>query len=400
MLEAGLERFENPIGRHQKPDHSAGRLELDQVGQLRSVFVRLDDVLVHPFLQRAGNLRLFEQPRALERGHFVHDPLWWTEPAQVEFEAAAEFENFGDVDIVERCLGGTDHQRVGGTNQKLEDLFVGTGHCHLGFELRHGVLTGYRWKFVSLSRFCRCDGTSDSTASATITHIRSLGLHLETARLSMSMQFELKILQNCWFLAGPTACGKTEVSIRLASRLNAEIVSLDSMALYRGMDVGTAKPSDSVRRNVRHHLIDILDPHEEFSLADYVSAAETCCREILQRDRVPLFVGGTGLYLRGVLRGVFEGPPADWHFRAQLEQEAEQLGSDALYRRLCDIDPDAAQSLHPRDIRRVIRALEVHHQTGQPLSQQQQERALPPDDRPQHVFWLHPPRDWLYERVN
>src|SRR5688572_30150292 len=110
------------------------------------------------------------------------------------------------------------------------------------------------------------------------------------------MAFDPPLLQRCWFLAGPTASGKTAVSLELAERLNAEIVALDSMTLYRGMDIGTAKPSPEERARVAHHLLDIVDPHEEFSLADYLVAAETACRDIFARQRTPLFVGGTGLY--------------------------------------------------------------------------------------------------------
>ena len=126
----------------------------------------------------------------------------------------------------------------------------------------------------------------------------------------LAVQFPIDILSQCVFLCGPTACGKTAVSLELAQQLNAEIVALDSMTLYRGMDLGTAKPSIAERAAVPHHLIDIIDPHEEFSLADYLTTAERVCREIVARAHRPLFVGGTGLYLRGVLRGVFEGPSA------------------------------------------------------------------------------------------
>jgi len=233
-----------------------------------------------------------------------------------------------------------------------------------------------------------------------VIHIRGKPPPLKTVNWKRSMRFELKTLQLCRFLAGPTACGKTEVGLRLARRLNAEIVALDSMSLYRGMDVGTAKPDMEARRAIRHHLIDILDPHQAFSLADYVAAAETCCRQILDRGRVPLFVGGTGLYLRGVLRGVFEGPQADWEFRRQLESEAGRSGPEALQQRLQDVDPASAEKLHPQDTRRIIRALEVHHLTGRPLSEQQEESPLPVSDRPQHVYWLNPSREWLHERIN
>ena len=125
------------------------------------------------------------------------------------------------------------------------------------------------------------------------------------------MHLSSEILKRCWFLAGPTAVGKSEVAVELARRIGAEIVSLDSMSLYRGMDIGTAKPSPRLRELVPHHLIDVIEPHEEFSVAQYVNAAGRAAKEIVARRRTPLFAGGTGLYLRSLLRGVFEGPPAD-----------------------------------------------------------------------------------------
>lgn len=186
----------------------------------------------------------------------------------------------------------------------------------------------------------------------------------------------------------------------LAERIGGEIVSLDSMTLYRGMDVGTAKPSLELRQRVPHHLIDILDPSEEFSLAEYISAAEEACRDIVGRGRVPLFVGGTGMYLRGVLRGVFVGPAADWSYRRELEAEARLHGPDWLHRQLAEVDTASAARLHPHDARRLVRALEVHKLTGRPLSEQQQEEPLPPAERPRHVYWVSPPRGWLYERID
>ncbi len=214
------------------------------------------------------------------------------------------------------------------------------------------------------------------------------------------MQFELEILRQCWFLAGPTASGKSDVGVELADRLDAEIVSLDSMSLYRGMDIGTAKPSSQLRERVAHHLIDVIEPYEEYSVAEYVSAAQTACHEILARGKQPLFVGGTGLYLRAILRGVFDGPEADWDFRNQLEQEAADNEPGYLHQQLQLVDPQSATRLHPNDTRRLIRALEVHHVTGQPLSEQQQQAPLPVSQRPDHVYWLAPPREWLYERIN
>ena len=214
------------------------------------------------------------------------------------------------------------------------------------------------------------------------------------------MTFESSLLRRCWFLAGPTASGKTEVSLQLAEHLDAEIIGLDSMSLYRGMDIGTAKPSVDERSRVPHHLIDVLDPHEEFTVADYVIEAEKICRQIVARGKVPLFIGGTGLYLRGVLRGVFAAPAADWEFRRQMEQRGESEGVDALHQKLSQVDPETAVRLHPNDTRRVIRALEVFHLTGQPVSAQQQEQPLPIGERPEHVYWLSPPREWLYDRIN
>ncbi|MBI1345833.1 tRNA (adenosine(37)-N6)-dimethylallyltransferase MiaA [bacterium] len=214
------------------------------------------------------------------------------------------------------------------------------------------------------------------------------------------MQIDPKLLRQCWFLVGPTASGKSEVALLLAERHGAEIIGLDSMTLYRGMDIGTAKPTTEDRARVPHHLFDILEPHEEFSVAQYLEAAERVIVEVLERDRIPFFVGGTGLYLRSLLRGVFDGPAADWDFRRQLEDEAEQFGPQLLHDRLRDVDSVTAARLSPNDLRRVIRALEVHHLTGQPLSSQQQNAPLPFDLRPTHVFWLNPPRDWLHERIN
>lgn len=220
------------------------------------------------------------------------------------------------------------------------------------------------------------------------------------SRDELIMQFSTEILKQCWFLSGPTACGKTELSLLLAEHLNAEILALDSMSLYRGMDIGTAKASRADQKRVPHHLIDIIDLHEEFSVSEYLSAAETCCRQIIERGHVPLFVGGTGLYLRAILRGVFDGPSADWEYRRELDEVVETKGIAELHNRLAAVDFESAEKLHPNDVRRVIRALEVHHVTGIPLSAQHQEGALPKAERSENIYWLFPPRDWLHVRIN
>jgi tRNA dimethylallyltransferase len=214
------------------------------------------------------------------------------------------------------------------------------------------------------------------------------------------MKFPLEVLQQCWFLAGPTATGKSALSIHLAERLNGEILSMDSMAVYRGMDIGTAKPDRVQQKQVPHHLIDLIDPHEEFSTAEYLPRALNACEDILNRGRTPIFVGGTGLYLRALLRGVFEGPPADWDYRQRIDMEALQQKPGWLHDQLHRVDPVSAARLHRNDARRLVRALEIHHITGQPASALQQEHALPEEVRPRHVFWLHPPRVWLADRID
>jgi tRNA dimethylallyltransferase len=207
------------------------------------------------------------------------------------------------------------------------------------------------------------------------------------------------IFRNAWFLTGPTASGKTTVGIELARQIGAEIISLDSMALYRGMDIGTAKPSPSEQREVPHYLIDILDPSEEFSVAQYLEAASTVAEENTQRGKQVLFVGGTALYLKALLRGLFDGPTADWKLRRELEEVARVDGPAALHTRLQQIDPAAATKLHPNDVRRIIRALEVHQTIGQPISSMQQQFNQARSAGECHVFVLDWPRELLDQRI-
>ncbi len=214
------------------------------------------------------------------------------------------------------------------------------------------------------------------------------------------MRIPTPLLQQCWFLAGPTASGKTAVGIALAQRIGAEIVCLDSMTIYRGMHIGTAKPTPEERARVPHHLLDIRDPHEEFSTAEYMTAALAASESIVSRGKIPLFVGGTGLYLRSLLRGVFEGPAADWVLRRELEQFAHEHGAEALHARLALVDPPTARRLHVNDQRRIIRALEIQTLTGQSASSLQQESPLPPEERPRHVYWLNPDREVLRGRIS
>ena len=215
-----------------------------------------------------------------------------------------------------------------------------------------------------------------------------------------TMQFPVSLLKQCWFVAGPTASGKSAASLQLAHLLNGEIVSLDSMAVYRGMTIGTAKPSIADQQSVRHHLIDIADPAQDFSVTEFVRLAHDAANDIASRELVPLFVGGTGLYLRSILRGMFEGPEADWDLRNRWERLAVEHGQEWLHAQLAERDAVTAERLHPNDMRRLIRAIEVFELTGKPLSEDQHHRPRPPEDRPACVVWLQPPRPWLHERIN
>lgn len=208
------------------------------------------------------------------------------------------------------------------------------------------------------------------------------------------------MFDQCLFLTGPTASGKTELGIELARQLDAEILSLDSMAVYRGMEVGTAKPTATQRAEVPHHLIDLVDPSDDFSVADYLAAARRVTDEIALRGRRGLFVGGTPLYLKALLRGFFAGPPANWPLRHQLAEFAQLHGTPALHDRLRQVDPQAAEKLHANDLRRVIRALEVFAVTGEPISRWQRQFDDVPATGAPAVFALEWPRDELYRRID
>lgn len=187
-----------------------------------------------------------------------------------------------------------------------------------------------------------------------------------------------EVFKNALVLTGPTGSGKSALAIDLAQRWNAEIVAMDSMTLYRGMDIGTAKPTLEERRGVAHHLLDVLDPWESATVAWWLEQAARCCQEIEARGKTALFVGGTPLYLKAMLFGLFEGPAADEKLREHLYKLVEEQGPEQLHRQLAQVDPVSAGRLHPNDVRRVVRALEVWELTGQPMSQWQQQWKTPP----------------------
>ena len=168
-------------------------------------------------------------------------------------------------------------------------------------------------------------------------------------------------------LLGPTGVGKTGASILLARELNTEIISADSMQIYRHMDIGTAKPSEAERAGIRHHMIDIVEPSEAYSAGRYISEVAPIIEGLLQKGKIPVIVGGTGLYIKAMTRGIFSGPSSDLELRDRLlAMEEEDKGS--LYTHLCEIDPEAASRIARNNIRRIIRAIEVCMKSGTSLS--------------------------------
>ncbi|HOW19479.1 MAG TPA: tRNA (adenosine(37)-N6)-dimethylallyltransferase MiaA, partial [Phycisphaerae bacterium] len=179
------------------------------------------------------------------------------------------------------------------------------------------------------------------------------------------------------FLIGCTGSGKGAVGRAVAERVGAEIISVDSMKVYRGMDIGTAKPTREERARVPHHLIDVAEPWESFSVARYVEAADAAIRDITARGRRVLVVGGTCLHIKALSEGLFEGPGADPQIRAEIRRRAGSEGAAALHRELARVDPRAAERIHPNDLRRIERALEVFRLTGRPISELQQQWDAP-----------------------
>lgn len=181
-------------------------------------------------------------------------------------------------------------------------------------------------------------------------------------------------------IVGPTASGKTRMAVELAQRHNGEVISADSMQIYRTMDIGTAKPTKEEMGGVPHHMIDVADPEEDFSVARYVEMAAQCVDDVLARGKLPIVAGGTGLYIDSLLSGRTFAPfSPDSALRGELERELEEKGGQAMLEALAQVDPEAAQRLHPNDHKRIVRALEVYRSTGKTITQHNREtQAIPP----------------------
>ncbi len=200
-------------------------------------------------------------------------------------------------------------------------------------------------------------------------------------------------------ITGPTASGKSSVALEVAERIGAEIISVDSIAVYRGMDIGTAKPNAAQRARVPHHLLDVASPADSYSVATFLADTWRAIDEIRGRGRAVMLVGGTPMYLKGLLHGFDPGPPADWEFRQAIEADLAAHGREALRQRLWQADPLTAHRLDPNDTRRMIRALEVVYLTGRPLSHRQTQFERLPTAPSGKRWTLHWPRPELHARI-
>ncbi len=199
---------------------------------------------------------------------------------------------------------------------------------------------------------------------------------------------------------GPTASGKTRLAIEIAKRFSGEVVSCDSMQIYRGMDIGTAKPTKEEMCGIPHHMIDIADPDVRYSVADFVRDARRCIDDCLSRGKTPVIAGGTGLYMDSVLMNIaFDEVVQDLDYRRELQGYADEFGAEALHQKLAESDPEAAEKIHPNNVRRVIRALEVCHTTGKTFTRVNAEsRREPVYDA--KIFGIETDRQVLYDRID
>lgn len=203
-------------------------------------------------------------------------------------------------------------------------------------------------------------------------------------------------------ICGPTASGKTALSVALAQKLNTEIISADSMQIYRGMDIGTAKPTVAERQDIVHHLLDICEPDEPFSVARYVELADAAAQDILSRGMLPVVVGGTSLYMDALIEcSVFSGDETDFSVREKYQRMAMEQGNTAVHQALQQVDPESANRLHPNNLKRVIRALEVYEQTGLTIGEFNRRHKRPqPKYQAVKIGVCPAQRETLYERID
>jgi len=201
-------------------------------------------------------------------------------------------------------------------------------------------------------------------------------------------------------ICGPTALGKTSTAINLAGTFNGEIIGADSMQIYRYMDIGTAKPTTDEQSRVAHHMIDLIDPDEHFDARQFAEMAYEKIMKLYVGGVTLFVVGGTGLYIKALVHGLFKASRSDMHVRERLQEQARIYGADSLYQRLRRHDPDTAERIHPNDSYRIIRALEVHELTGKPITAFQQEHGFKDNRFRALKIGLHINREVLYDRIN
>jgi len=201
------------------------------------------------------------------------------------------------------------------------------------------------------------------------------------------------------FIVGPTAVGKTATAIELAKQLNGEIISIDSRQVYKGLDIGTAKPTLRQQQEIPHHLVDILDLNEQISAGAYRQLALKTVNEIQARGKLPIFVGGSGMYIRALIKGIFRESCTDLAVRRRIRNELQEKGIAALYNQLVDIDPELAVKIHLNDVKRITRALEIYEITGKSPSKHYQAQPTTPPF-PYQIFVLTMERELLYRRIN
>ncbi|MFC1804817.1 tRNA (adenosine(37)-N6)-dimethylallyltransferase MiaA [Candidatus Omnitrophota bacterium] len=202
------------------------------------------------------------------------------------------------------------------------------------------------------------------------------------------------------FLVGPTAVGKTDIAAKLAGKINAEVISCDSMQIYKGMDILTSKPTAAIKKRIPHHLFDLVLPTKNYNVSRYSKEANIKIRKILGRGRVPLIVGGTGFYSGALTDGIFKVKSENSKIRKELYKQAESLGGASLHKKLKKVDPRAASKIHPNDTRRIVRALEVYRVTGKPISELQKERKGLRGKYRLKIFCLNMQRGKLYQKID
>lgn len=224
-------------------------------------------------------------------------------------------------------------------------------------------------------------------------------LYLQTQEVMQCVEAD-ELRPRVIVISGPTAVGKTSLSLKLAEALSGEIISADSMQVYRGMDIGSAKPTVQEQRRIPHHMVDVREISDPINVAEYCEEALSAIRSVIARSKVPIVVGGSGFYLDALIHGAPTGPGGDPFIRAHLESEMDRLGTEPLYERVKQLDPEYAQTITHGDRQKIVRALEIMILTQGKVSQMKRHGKSPLKDFSFHCYFFHRERQVLYERIN